>query len=135
MFVLALMLAFTNIGIGESCRCSFYGESWSGELTASGTVYNCDEMTFAHCTLPMGTIVLFFNKENDRWFTGRKTDTGPWDVDSLGNAEWPLREHPTRQVDLSRAMFDSLTQGNLDQGLVNLRYFVIGRDTEGLYNL
>jgi len=95
---------------------SWYGPGFDGNLTASGTVYESMEMTCAHRTLPLGTVL-------DIWTDGkparvRVTDRGPF-VDG-------------RELDLSRAAFAALTHGDTERGLLPVRYRVVGRDTQGM---
>lgn len=100
--------------------CSWYGGYFHGRLTASGTVYDMNAMTFAHKTLPLGTIVAFRNYEGG-WTIGRCTDRGPY--------VWG------RDFDLSRAMYLAVF-GNLESGVGETQYIIIGYSTEGLrYNL
>ena len=93
-------------------------------------------MTVAHCSLPLGSICDFRNPENGARGILRVIDTGPWAVDSLGNVIKPLRPHPTRDFDLSKAAFELLSGGDLERGVMSLEFRVIGRDVSGLkYNL
>ena len=107
--------------VSRPCVCSWYGEPFHGRLTASGRVYDMDEMTAAHKTLPLGTVLLVTNPATGRSVDVWITDRGPY-VDG-------------RDIDLSRAAFDILTT-DLDMGVARMGYTVIGRRTEGLeYNL
>jgi len=130
---LGILITRLYILSAPECTASWYGEPFHGELTTSGVIYDMYAMTGASPTLPMGTVVRFWNGSGD-WVDVWIIDGGPWETDSLGYAEYPLRPHPTRQFDLSKAAADSL--GNLDDGLYNLRYRIIMRDITGLqYNL
>ena len=45
---------------------SWYGEMWQGRQTASGELFDKDQMTACHRTLPFGTLVRVINLRNHR---------------------------------------------------------------------
>lgn len=57
---------------------SWYGPGFHGKLTASGTVYDQDDLTAAHQTLPLGTRVMVTNLENGRVVELTINDRGPF---------------------------------------------------------
>lgn len=57
---------------------SFYGPGFEGQETASGRIFDSDEMVAAHRTLPFGTTVRVTNLENDRSVVLRIIDRGPY---------------------------------------------------------
>jgi rare lipoprotein A len=57
---------------------SFYGPGFEGQETASGRIFDSDEMVAAHRTLPFGTVVRVTNLENDRSVVLRIIDRGPY---------------------------------------------------------
>lgn len=57
---------------------SWYGKDFNGHLTASGEVYDMYEMTAAHKTLPLQTVVRVHNLENGKTITVRINDRGPY---------------------------------------------------------
>lgn len=57
---------------------SFYGPGFEGRQTASGRIFDSDEMVAAHRTLPFGTTVRVTNLENDRTVVLRIVDRGPY---------------------------------------------------------
>jgi rare lipoprotein A len=57
---------------------SFYGPGFEGEETASGRIFDSDEMVAAHRTLPFGTRVRVTNLENERSVVLRIIDRGPY---------------------------------------------------------
>ena len=57
---------------------SFYGPGFEGQETASGRIFDSDEMVAAHRTLPFGTTVRVTNMENDRSVVLRIVDRGPY---------------------------------------------------------
>jgi rare lipoprotein A len=57
---------------------SWYGGKFHGRKTASGEVYNKNDLTAAHKTLPFGTVVLVRNLQNGRESLLEITDRGPF---------------------------------------------------------
>lgn len=55
---------------------SWYGSVFHGRLTASGERFNMYELTACHPTLPFGSLVRVFNRENKRSVVVRITDRG-----------------------------------------------------------
>lgn len=51
---LALLSAFLYTSKGKA---TYYGESWTGRITASGERFHADSLTCAHKSLPFGTIL------------------------------------------------------------------------------
>lgn len=45
---------------------SYYGEKFNGRKTASGEIYNMNELTAAHLNYPFGTIVRVTNTKNSQ---------------------------------------------------------------------
>ena len=56
---------------------SWYGEYFVGKPTASGELYDMYELTAAHLTLPLGTLVKVTNLRNRRSVILRINDRGP----------------------------------------------------------
>ena len=57
---------------------SYYGPGFHGEETASGEIFNQNEMVAAHRTLPLGSVVRVTNLENGRRVVLRVIDRGPY---------------------------------------------------------
>lgn len=75
-------------------KASYYARSFHGEQTASGKIFNQNELVAAHQTLPFGTRVKVTNLENDKQITVRIIDRGPF--------------KPGRIIDLSRVAASKL---------------------------
>lgn len=75
----------------EVHEVSFYAEEFRGQHTAFGELFNPDDFTAAHRSLPYGTLVRVTNNENDKNVVVRINDRGPY-VDG-------------RDMDLSLAAF------------------------------
>lgn len=56
---------------------SWYGDYFEGKPTASGEPYNMYDLTAAHPTLPLGTLVRVTNLRNRRAVVVRINDRGP----------------------------------------------------------
>ncbi|HKK48789.1 MAG TPA: septal ring lytic transglycosylase RlpA family protein [Alkalispirochaeta sp.] len=68
---------------------SWYGGKFQGRLTANGEIFDTNELTAAHRTIPFDTIVRVTNRDTNRSVEVRINDRGPF-VDN-------------RVIDLSRA--------------------------------
>jgi rare lipoprotein A len=66
-------LAYRETGIA-----SWYGPGFHGRLTANGEIYNQDDLTAAHRTLPLTSMVRVTNLENGRSIILRVNDRGPF---------------------------------------------------------
>lgn len=84
---------------------SWYGQDFHGLPTANGEVFDKDEITAAHPTLPLPSLVRVTNLENGRSLTLRVNDRGPFVGDRL--------------IDLSQAAARKL--GYEGQGLARVR--------------
>jgi len=88
---------------------SWYGEPFHGRTTASGEVYDMNEISVAHKELPFGTMVEF--SYQGRTMVAEVTDRGPF--------------IPGREWDASRALFDKLTCGELGRGVIYVGYLIV----------
>jgi len=81
----------TVVTVGDRFQgnASWYGPNFHGKLTSNGERYNMWDMTAAHKTLPMNTIVKVTNRRNGRSTVVRINDSGPF--------------VSTRIIDLSKA--------------------------------
>lgn len=82
-YVPAPSSSYDKIGDG-----SWYGPGFNGNRTASGEIFNQDDITAAHPTLPMPSLVKVTNLSNDKSVVVRINDRGPF--------------HNNRIIDLSR---------------------------------
>jgi peptidoglycan lytic transglycosylase len=57
---------------------SWYGPGFHGKATASGAIYNQNDLTAAHQTLPMGSRVLVTNLQNSNTVEVTINDRGPF---------------------------------------------------------
>lgn len=64
---------YDETGIG-----SWYGDQFHGKATANGEIFDMNEVTAAHPTLPMPSLVRVTNLENGRTIVVRVNDRGPY---------------------------------------------------------
>lgn len=88
---------------------SWYGGKFDGRLTSSGEVFDTNEKTAAHRTLPFGTIVRVVNLDNQKSTVVKINDRGPF-VEG-------------RVIDLSRAAADEI--GMVAQGVARVSLEII----------
>jgi rare lipoprotein A len=65
--------AYDQVGMA-----SWYGEQFQGQYTANGEVFDLNEISAAHTTLPLPSIVEVVNMENGRALRIRVNDRGPF---------------------------------------------------------
>jgi rare lipoprotein A len=62
----------------QSGIASWYGEQFQGQYTANGEVFDLNELSAAHTTLPLPSIVEVVNLQNNRVLRIRVNDRGPF---------------------------------------------------------
>ncbi len=65
-------------GFQETGLASWYGRPFHGRKTSNGETYNMYDRSVAHKTLPMNTMLLVKNLENNREMVLRVNDRGPF---------------------------------------------------------
>jgi len=70
----------TYVEVGDSMRgiASWYGPNFHGRQTSNGEYYNMYDMTVAHKTWPMDTMVRVTNLDNGKSVIARVNDRGPF---------------------------------------------------------
>jgi len=97
-------------GAAQIGTASWYGPGFHGNPTSSGEIYDQNDLTAAHQTLPLGTRVAVTNLRNGRSVEVRINDRGPF--------------VKGRSIDLSYAAARSL--GMIGPGTVPVRIEVLG---------
>ena len=97
--------SYNRVGTG-----SWYGDQFQGRLTANGEVFDKEQISAAHPTLPLPSIVRVTNLENGRSLELRVNDRGPFVSD--------------REIDLSEAAARKL--GYHGKGLAKVRVQFLG---------
>ncbi len=108
----------TMVEVGDEFRgnASWYGADFHGKQTSSGEIYNMHDMTAAHKTLPMNTIVKVKNEKNGLSTVVRINDRGPFvetriiDLSNAAAKEVGLIATGTAPVVLEILGFDTTNQ-------------------------
>lgn len=95
------------MGTGEA---SYYGSELAGSRTATGEVFDPNQLTAAHRTLPLGSRVRVTNDRNGESVVVRINDRGPY--------------HGNRVIDLSAAAARAIGLIRSGTGRVNLALLV-----------
>lgn len=72
--ILSILSAFLYTSKGKA---TYYGEHWTGRLTASGERFHADSMTCAHKTLPFGTMLCVQDIKSGKEITVKVNDRLP----------------------------------------------------------
>ena len=83
----------------ETGLASWYGPTFYGRPTANGEIYDGDQLTAAHKTLPMPVNVRVTNLDNGRSIVVRINDRGPFARGRIID----LSRHAAEQLDMIRA--------------------------------
>lgn len=67
-----------KVGTVISGDASYYGKGYNGKKTASGEIFDEDELTCAHRTFPFGTMLEVVRDDNGAKVTCRVNDRGPY---------------------------------------------------------
>lgn len=98
----------------EVGTASWYGDAFHGKPTANGEIYNAGEMTAAHRTLPLPSIVRVTNLQNGRTVIVRVNDRGPF--------------AKNRVIDVSERAAEVL--GFKDDGTTDVKVELLRNDTD-----
>ncbi len=98
-----------RVGPIQTGYASWYGKPHHGRRTASGEIYDMNQLTAAHPSLSLGTRVLVTNLKNGRSVRVRVNDRGP--------------TVPGRILDLSHAAANEL--GAVGDGVIPVRIRVL----------
>lgn len=132
LVILIGLLSFTRI---KTTRVSWYGPGFHGKVTANGEIYSQDSLTCASPYMRFGTKVKVTNLANNKSVVVRVNDRGPYHcyVDSLKKVKpyYPLKAHPKRGFDLSKAAFNSIS--DLEKGVLKVKYEVIYKPLKNKY--
>ncbi len=98
----------TVVKVGEvfTGRASWYGPNFHGKKTSNGEDYNMWQMTAAHKTLPMNTVLRVTNENNGKSVVVRINDRGPFvksriiDLSKKAASELDMLAHGTAPVRL-----------------------------------
>jgi len=100
----------------ETGVASWYGDDFHGKPTANGELYNMDEMTAAHPTLPLPSLVRVTNLHNGKTVVVRVNDRGPF--------------AKSRVIDVSEKA--AITLGFKDKGTTEVKVELLRSETDEL---
>jgi rare lipoprotein A len=101
---------------------SWYGDDFHNKKTANGEIFNMNDMTAAHKTLPLPSIVKVTNLENGKSVVVRVNDRGPFVDDRI--------------IDLSKKAAEKLDARN--KGIFKVKVEFLKKETDKMlktYNL
>lgn len=100
----------------ETGIASWYGEQFHAKLTANGELFDMNDLTAAHRTLPMPSLVRVTNLENGRSMVVRINDRGPFAAGRI--------------LDLSRRSAQLL--GMERNGTAKVRVQILGQESRSI---
>lgn len=112
-WILLLMSSTAVCAFEQEGLASWYGGKFQGRQTASGEIFDTNQFTAAHKTLPFGTIVKVTSLESGESTVVRINDRGPF--------------IPGRIIDLSRAA--AAVIGLAGSGVAKVRIEVLSPDS------
>ncbi len=104
----------TVVNVGDKFRgvASWYGDKFHGRRTSNSEIYNMYDLTAAHKTLPMNTIVKVTNLKNGKSVIVRINDRGPFvksriiDLSYKAASQIDMIRDGTAKVELEVLSFD-----------------------------
>lgn len=99
----------------SSATASYYGKDFHGKKTSNGEVFNMNDLTCAHKSLPFDTILRITNLSNEKTVKVRVNDRGPFVVG--------------REIDLSTAAAKKLDMLSAGTTKVKIEIVKMGPDT------
>ena len=109
-------------GFNQKGVASWYGKDFHGQRTSNGEIYNMYSMTAAHKTLPMDTMLLVKNLNNNKKTVVRVNDRGPFvkgriiDLSYTAAKQLDLVGHGVAQVTIVALTKDELSYPDLSSG-------------------
>jgi rare lipoprotein A len=108
-----------TVGYSEEGNASWYGKPFHGRRASNGEIYDMNQLTAAHRTLPFDTMVRVTNLNNGKSTTVRITDRGPFvenriidlsraaaqEIDSIGPGVVPVRLEVLGDVNIEEGYF------------------------------
>ncbi len=102
----------------ETGIASWYGEAFHAKMTANGETFDMNDLTAAHRTLPMPSLVRVTNLDNGRSMVVRINDRGPYAAGRI--------------IDLSRRSAQLL--GMDKAGTAKVRVQILGNESRAIAN-
>jgi rare lipoprotein A len=115
----------------ETGLASWYGPGFDGKRTASGEIYHSNELTAAHRTLQMPSLVRVTNLDNGRSVIVRVNDRGPYrrgrimDVSSKAADLLRMKGAGTAKIKMQVLKEESMRLAQMARSGVNVRGFEV----------
>jgi rare lipoprotein A len=132
LFIFLSLITFEPDSTVENGKASFYHDKFDGRETSNGEIFDTDDFTAAHRTLPFNTLLLVRNKSNNKSVIVRINDRGPFKksriIDLTRSAAMKLEMVPNGVVPVKIEVL-----GYLNEMIINDSVFSIGeiRDCYG----
>ncbi len=107
-----------NATVIEQGVASWYGPNFHGKKTANGEIYNMNDLTAAHRTLPFNTVVKVVNIQNQKVVEVRINDRGPFAKDRI--------------IDLSKKSAEKIDM--IESGTAKVSLSIVGSTGRNLPN-
>ena len=124
----------TTVSVGDTFSgiASWYGKDFHGKKTSNGEIYNMNDMTAAHKTFPMNTMLKVTNLKNSKSVVVRVNDRGPFvgtriiDLSYLAATRLGMADAGTSPVGLEVLGFSGVVppSGSPKQSVVVGDYFI-----------
>ena len=98
----------------NNVTASFYAEKFHGKRTSNGEIFNMNDLTCAHKSLPFNTILKVTNLSNGKTVQVRVNDRGPFVAG--------------REIDLSKAAAKKLGMINSGTAKVKIQIVKMGKN-------
>lgn len=85
----------SKISIVQEGVASYYGDQFDGKKTANGEIFNKNELSAAHRTIPLGSIARVTNLKNNKKIIVKINDRGPF----VGGRILDLSEKAAKDLD------------------------------------
>lgn len=109
-YIIALFIFLSSYTNGqEKGKASYYGGKFNGRKTASGEVFDENELTAAHRKYKFGTILKVTNIKNNKHVIVKINDRGPF--------------IKGRIIDLSKAAFKKIA--NIKKGVIKVKIEIV----------
>ena len=127
--LLLTLLILTSCGDGtlQEGEASWYGPGFHGERTSSGEIYDQNEKTAAHRTLPFDTVVEVINTDTGESVEVRINDRGPYaenriiDLSRVAAEELDMMDSGVAPVELKLVEAGGNIPRNLDQEMYTIQ--------------
>ena len=104
-FLVLFFISFFSINLfslelyKSNVTASFYGADFHGKKTSNGELFNMNDLTCAHKSLPFDTILKVTNLENGKSVNVRVNDRGPF----ILNREIDLSTQAAKDLDMVKS--------------------------------